>query len=107
MQSRIKDFRAAEAQVLAICVDPSNENAKVVNELKLEYPILSDPDFKAIKPYGLLHKGAMSPAGASDLARPAVYVIDREGVVQWRALTNNWRVRIRPEDILKELAKLP
>lgn len=42
-----------------------------------------------------------------DIARPAVFVLDREGRVAWRQLTENWRVRVRPEVILEQLARLP
>ena len=107
MQSRIKEIREAGAQVLAVCVDPVEENAKVVEKLELEFPILSDPDLTTIKAYDLLHGDAMTASGADDVARPAMFLLDREGIVRWRALTENWRVRVRPETVLEQLAAIP
>ena len=104
MQSRIEDIHAAGAEVLAICVDPVEENAKVSRMLKLDFPILSDPDLETITAYGLRHEGASMEGG--DISRPAVFIIDGDGVIRWRDLTDNWRVRVRPEDILRKLTEI-
>ena len=104
MQSHIEEIREAGAQVLAVCIDSVEENARVVENLGLDFPILSDPDFMAIKPYSILHDGAMTASGTDNVARPAVFIIDGSGVVRWRRLTDNWRVRVRPEKILKQLS---
>ena len=107
MQSSIDELRAADAQVLAICADSVKENLDATLKLSLDFPLLSDPDTKVIKAYGLLHEDAMTAEGTSDIARPAVFVIDRGGIVRWRQLTDNWRVRVRPETILERLAEIP
>ena len=60
--------------------------------------ILSDPDLTAIDAFGLRHVGGSMEGG--DISRPAIYVV-RDGVVRYRALTDNWRVRMRPEDLLE------
>lgn len=99
------EIRAADAQPLAICVDAVEDNARVVDELKLDFPILSDPDLVAINAYGLRH--AAASIKGTDIARPAVFVIDRDGVVQWRKLTENWRIRARPEEILEQVSAIP
>ena len=105
MQSHIQAIHEADAEVLAICVDPVDENRKVVKKLKLEFPILSDPDLVAIDGYRLRHEGASMEGG--DVARPAVFILDRRGVVQWRDVTDNWRVRVRPETVLEQLSAIP
>ncbi len=107
MQSRFDDLQATDAQVLAICVDSVEVNASVVENLELGFPILSDPKLQSIKAFGLLHEEAGTPSGIADLARPAVFILDRNGVVKWRHLTDNWRVRVRPETVLEQLAKIP
>jgi len=102
----MKEILASDAQVLAVCVDPVEENARTARKLKLEFSILSDPELKAIDAFGVRHRDAMTASGAGDIARPAVFILDRNGVVRWRNLTKNWRVRVRPETILKQLAKI-
>jgi len=40
------------------------------------------------------------------VARPAEFLIDRNGVVRWRNLTEDFRVRARAEEILKAAGDL-
>jgi peroxiredoxin len=47
----------------------------------------------------VLHRGA-GPKSA-DVARPAEFLIDSNGVVRWVNLTENIAVRARPEQVLK------
>jgi peroxiredoxin len=57
-----------------------------------------------IDAFGLRHvDGGME----GDIARPAVLVFDRDGRVVWRHLTDNWRVRVRPDQLLEVLAGIP
>lgn len=76
----------------------------MVEKLGLEYRVLSDSDREVIGAYGLLHPGASIDGG--DIARPATLVIDADGIVRWRNLTENWRVRVRPDSVIEALAGL-
>lgn len=105
MQSRIDEIHAAGAVVLAICKDSIEENSKTVENLKLDFSILSDPKLEVTEAYDLLHREASIDGG--DIARPAVFIIDRQGIVRWRQLTNNWRVRVRPETVMEQLGAIP
>jgi len=90
--------------VVAVSVDPVAKNREVVEKLGLEFPILSDADRRVIAAYGVVHRhGGM---GGTDIARPAVFVIGPDGVVRWRGLTENWRVRERPQHLLDVLRSL-
>jgi len=94
------DFRRRGARVVAVVVDPPDRNAQVVRELGLEFPIVSDPDLTVIDQFGLRHADGIPGA---DIARPATFVVDGDGVVRWRDLTENYRIRPRPDDILRAL----
>jgi peroxiredoxin len=74
--------------------------------MKLDFPVLSDPELKAIDLYGVRHAVAGFRETA-DTARPAVYIIDRRGTIRYRNLADNWRIRPRPEQLLAQLAALP
>jgi peroxiredoxin len=104
LQSRINDFHAAGTEILAISVDPVEVNKKLATDLKLNYPVLSDPDLKVIDAYGVRHPGG---GYGKDIARSATFVLDRNGVVRGRDLTENYRIRVRPERILDQLAQIP
>jgi peroxiredoxin len=91
--------------VLAVSVDAPEESRKMAAELGLEYTLLSDGDLSAIDAWGVRHAGGYP--GGRDIARPATFLIDAEGRVRWRELTDNWRVRLRPERVIEQLDALP
>ena len=103
MQSHLAQFEQLKVDVVAICVDSVEQNEKVASGHGLEFPILSDPDLKAIDAFGLRHVGG---GFGADIARPAVFIIDESGRILWRRLTDNWRVRTRPEELLAEVRAL-
>lgn len=80
----------------------SPENVRrVVDKLGLDFPVLSDPDATAITAYGVLHPGG--GIGGGDIARPAEFLVNQDGTVRWRQVTENWRVRLRPEQIIEAI----
>jgi len=68
------------------------------------YTFLSDADAAVIRRYGLLHKGA--GVDGKDIARPAEILIDPSGTVRWVNLTEDFRVRARPEEVLRVFDQL-
>jgi len=57
-----------------------------------------------IRQYDLLHEGAGINGQA--VARPAEFLLDKSGTVRWRNLTEDYRVRARPEAMLEQARKL-
>ena len=57
-----------------------------------------------IRRYDVLHPGA-GPKGA-DIARPAEFLIDSNGIVRWVNLTENIAVRARPEQVLSAFEQI-
>jgi len=51
-----------------------------------------------IRRYDVLHPGG--GPGEAEIARPAEFVIDANGVVRWVNLTESILVRARPEQVL-------
>jgi peroxiredoxin len=83
---------------VAISVDTPEESAALCQKAHYTYPLLSDRDTSVIRRYDLLHKGG--GVEGRDIARPAEFLVDRDGVVRWRNLTEDLRVRARPEQML-------
>jgi len=106
LQSRLQEIRNHGGRVVAVCVDSVEKNRGVVEQLKLDFPILADTDFVTTDAYGLRHKLG-NPMEGRDISRPAIFLLDSEGIVRWRYLTDNWRVRVRPEAIVEQLAEMP
>ncbi|MFT5291394.1 MAG: peroxiredoxin [Planctomycetota bacterium] len=102
----MEDIQRLDGRVLAISTDSVEANRALVGRLGLDFPVLSDPELLAIDAYGLRHSGG-DPMKGADIARPGVFAIDREGRVSWSYLTDNWRVRARPEGIVERLKAIP
>lgn len=105
LQLRASDFEAADAKLVAVSVDSVEQNRGVVESLGLSFPVLSDPYLVAVDAFGLRHAGGnpMPEKGASgDIARPAIYLIENNAI-RWRNLTDSYRVRVDPDDILAAL----
>lgn len=103
MQSRLSEFEAANTVVIGISTDGVDVSREYADHYGFEFPLLSDPDSEAIRAYGLLHAdGGIE----GDIARPATLILDTDGRVVWRDLTDDWRVRPRPEELLRVLESL-
>lgn len=92
-------------EILAVSIDGQEGMNKVSAKLKengarLNLRFLSDPDHSVIDSYGLLNPESRG------LPHPATYVIDKEGVVRWRFVDVNYRVRPKAADVLKALRSL-
>jgi peroxiredoxin len=68
------------------------------------YIFLSDPKAEVIRRYDLLHTGA--GINGQDISRPAEFLLDSSGVIRWVNLTEDYRVRARPDQIIKEAQEL-
>jgi peroxiredoxin len=99
IEEHLADFRAAGIQPVAISVDSPEQSRDLCKKAGYTFPLLSDPNTETIRRYGVLHKDAVEKG--HDIARPAEFLVDRNGVVRWRNLTNNFRVRARPEQMLE------
>lgn len=91
--------------MLAVSVDTVEQNRTLADRLGLDFPILSDAERTAIAAWGVVHAGG--GIGGTDIARPATFLVEPDGTVSWRSLTENWRVRVRPEHVLGALESTP
>jgi peroxiredoxin len=84
---------------VAISVDAPDVSAELCRKAGYTYTFLSDPNAELIRRYDLVHPGA--GVNGQDIARPAEFLLDSSGVVQWVNLTEDFRVRATPEEMLK------
>jgi peroxiredoxin len=90
---------------VAISVDTPEESLDLAHKVGYTFPLLSDPNTETIARYGIVHKGAGQ--NGRDIARPAEFLVDRTGIVRWRNLTDDFRVRARPDQMLDAARALP
>jgi peroxiredoxin len=83
-----------------VSVDTSEDSARLAEGLGLEFPLLSDVEREAVRAWGVAHEEGLP---GQVIARPASFLVERDGTISWRSLTDNWRVRLRPEELLEAL----
>ncbi len=98
MEREINQFHERRIEVAAISVDSTEESRKLLQSRGFHYPLLSDPKAEVIRRYGLLH--AKAGEDGQDVARPAELLLDSKGTIVWENLTDDLRVRARPDAIL-------
>lgn len=102
----MSEFEKHGAAVAAISVDSPDQSQELARAQGLTFPLLSDPEGLALEAFGVRHPEG-NPIDHKDIARPATFVADREGRIVWRDLSSNWRIRPRPETLLRELERIP
>lgn len=90
--------------MVAIGVDPPEVTREHAKKQGYTYLFLSDAQAEVIRRYDLLHEDG--GPGQADIARPAEFLIDSAGTIRWVNLTDDYRVRARPEQILSVLDEL-
>ncbi len=99
MQKNYANIRAAGAELIAISSDDEGDTQKTVQGSGLEFPVLSDKDREVINTYNVVD------VGNKRIARPASYVLRKDGTVAWKSL-DGVAVRVPTAQILTELGKL-
>lgn len=84
---------------VAISVDAPEESATLCRKAGYTYTFLSDPKAEVIRRYDLLHRGG--GINGQDIARPAEFLLSASDVVVWRNLTEDFRERATPDEVLK------
>ena len=69
----------------------------------IEFQLLADPDNAVIDRYGLYNP---DESQSRAVPHPTVLVIDKDGVVQWKFIEINFRIRPTNEDILAAVTEL-
>lgn len=99
MQDNYAKIQAAGAELIAISSDSEGDTKQTVQNGGLKFPVLADKDKKAITAYNVVDPGNKR------IARPAAYVISKDGTVIWKSL-DGVAVRVPTAQILTELGKL-
>ncbi len=96
------------AQIVTLSYPPPEEGAKIAGELKLPYPILSDPEGKVLKLLGAINTDKLSSLKSihSGLIYPTVLIVDRNGTVFFKLVTKKTATKQEFMQVNGELEKL-
>jgi len=109
LRALLPDDLQGETEIVTVSVDDQEGMQLMIDRVAAEdgmapdFIMLSDPDHAVIDRYGLFNENA--PPNRP-LPHPATYVIDKEGVVRYRFVEVDYRVRPTNEDILEVLKTL-
>jgi peroxiredoxin len=93
----------ADAQVYGISVDTFFTLKAFQDQQKLNFPLLSDFNKQAIRDYGVFNDDMI---GLKGIAKRAVFVIDKEGIVRHREVLEDARNEPDYEKVFGALAAL-
>jgi peroxiredoxin len=94
----------AGVQILAISPDPNERSQTLAERLRARYRFLADRDLALTRRYGLVHARG-GPEG-QDVPIPTTVVIDRQGIVRWLSIADNYQVRPDPQDLVRAVRGL-
>ena len=84
--------------------DPVPALARFAGCRGIAYPLLSDPDSEIIRAFGVLDARYAPGHPGHGIARPTIFVVDREGVVRHRFAEPDYRRRPEIDDVLAAIA---
>jgi peroxiredoxin len=103
-EKSLNEFHQRGVEVVGVSVDSPAESQKLCQSRGYTFPLLSDSNADTIRQYGVLHQKG-GEAG-KDIARPAEFLVDATGTIRWVNLTDDIRVRARPESALLAIDRL-
>lgn len=126
MQQRYEEFRELGAEVVAVSFEPLERLKKQAEDMRLTFPILSDPGLEAYRAYGvrrgsfrdvvnvgaawqflkLLFKGRLVVAGHGDIMQlGGDFIINEEGLLKYSHPADRSQDQAAVDVLLEELRK--
>ena len=86
MQQNFSELENINSKIIAISTDGKDEINRSVGELGVKFLLISDKHRKIIKLFGVLHPD-------EGISRPAVFVIDKKGLIRYRKIGRDYTDR--------------
>jgi len=91
------EFQYLDAEILGISMDNISETSMLAETLGVTYKLLSDPNGKVVKEYGVYN------LLGDGVATPAIFIITPDKYINWSYVGKNVGDRPRVDDILVRL----
>ena len=95
----MKQIKSGGRGVIAIAADSPPDQAILAAKLGVTFPLISDTELKLAAAFGVRELG-------EEDSLPAVFIVDRAGIVRFARVGNNIVDRVSIRELLSELAKL-
>jgi len=105
IRDKIAKLEDLETQILGISVNDPFSNKAFHEENVLNFPLLCDYNRNTVKLYGVYHENFAGLEGYTS-AKRSVFILDSDGVVRFKWVTENPGVEPNYEEIKLELSKI-
>jgi len=116
IEKHLDELKALGASVVAVSPETPEHVAETIKKVGAEYTILSDPEMLAATAYNLTFEvdpgtqkkyhgygidlETWNANGEWKLPVPALYVIDKQGIIRWRHVDEDYRKRVKGRDVV-------
>lgn len=107
MRTLLTDELKRDTELLVVSIDDDKGTQTAMTRIsadgmKPDFAFLSDPEHAVIARYGV-----MNPAGSRrGIPHPATYVIDKKGMVQWKDVQTDYKIRPTNTAVLSAVKSL-
>lgn len=95
---KIEEFKALNIKILAISNDSKLNSSLLRSFLKLEFPVIADPDLEIINEFNLKTEYKDKP-----VSKPAIYMYNPEYEEVFSYIGEEYDDRLSAEEILKQI----
>jgi peroxiredoxin len=103
LQGELKKLDEGGVKLVGISYDSVEVLSQFAEKKKVTFPLLSDPDSKTIKAYGLFDKEAKGKGEGAPY--PGTMIVDKDGVIRAKLFYAGPFQRHKAEDILRAANK--
>jgi len=105
MRDSLGDLQAMGAKVFGISTDSHHSHRVFKQQNQINYPLLSDWNKDASKAFGVLYD-RLGEFGLRGVSKRSVFVLDRDGVVRFKWVTEDSKIPPDATRVLEEVKKL-
>jgi len=105
IRDTLADLEELDAQVLAVSVNDPFSNRAFHDDNALSFPLLCDYTRRVIRRYGVVHDNFAGLKGYT-AAKRSVFILDREGIIRYKWISENPGVEPDYEELRRQLKKM-
>jgi hypothetical protein len=102
LQQHLPEFDRAGIALFAISYDPVEEQRKFADEFGITFPLLADPDHRAIEATGILNTLVRPDEPVYGIPFPGTYILGTDGRVEEKLFFQHYRTRPSASTVLRE-----
>jgi peroxiredoxin len=104
LQEELKDLGEKKIRLVGLSYDPVEVLGRFANDSKITFPLLSDPESRTIRRFGLLNQEA--EGRTEGIPYPGIMILDREGTIRSKLFHDGYRDRHTAADVLEAVKEL-